>query len=267
MFLSHTSSLIPESYHVIEQLDKKKVLVKSDDIRLISNVCPHQHSIISDKSGTGNRTCPYHNWTFTIDGLPVTSGRTGYYCKNHTPLETEKVFEWNSLLFDSIVDFDISESFSGMVLMETRVDLVKADYRVIMDLFLDVDHIQSIHAGVYDLIGISDTTVDWDYYTNGSVQTVKQGAKWIAVYPNTMIEWQLGSLFITVATPDIHGSIVHVFKYTEVDHPNWLLNERVWELAWAQDKHQAELITNLVNFNLEPQKVHFRDFLKANDIN
>jgi hypothetical protein len=134
-----------------------------------------------------------------------------------------------------------------------------------MDLFLDVDHIQSIHAGVYDLIGITNTQVTWDYYTNGSVQRVDQGALWIAVYPYTMIEWQRGSLFITVATPKGNISKVSVFKYIDKDYnTQWKLNEQVWETAWAQDKAQAEIITRFADENLEPQKQHFREFLKIN---
>jgi hypothetical protein len=137
-----------------------------------------------------------------------------------------------------------------------------------MDLFLDVDHIQSIHAGVYDLVDITNTDVKWKYYSNGSIQAVDQGAFWIAVYPYTMIEWQKGSMFITVAKPHGDTSKVSVFKYTDnLNSTNWKLNEYVWETAWGQDKHQAELITKFADKNLEPQKLHFRDFLTSNGIN
>jgi hypothetical protein len=151
-----------------------------------------------------------------------------------------------------------------MVLVESRIDKVKANYKNIMDLFLDVDHIQTVHQGVYDLIGITNTDVQWKYYDNGSVQTVAQGASWIAVYPYTMIEWQAGSLFITVAVPDGENSNVNVFKYRDINNTdNWKLNEYVWEKAWAQDKQQAELITEFAQSNLEPQKIHFREFLNG----
>jgi len=262
MFLSHVSSLKPNSYQVLDQYNKRKVLVNSDGLSLVSNVCTHQQSLISLKHGTGNRVCPYHNWSFTIKGEPIGSGRTAYYCQNNTPLSTDSVYEWNSLLFDCKVDYDIDTKFNNMTLVETRIDVVKADYRNIMDLFLDVDHIQSVHAGVYDMIGITDTTVHWDYYENGSVQSVEQGASWIAVYPYTMIEWQQGALFITVSVPDGKNTNVCVFKYMDNDHAsNWRMNELVWEKAWAQDKAQAELITSFATTNLEPQKLHFREFL------
>ena len=265
MFLSHKASILPNSYQVLDQFDKEKVLINSDEVRLVSNICPHQQSLISTKNGVGNRVCPYHNWSFTLEGYPITSGRTEQYCKNLQPLETDKVHEWNSLLFTTEVDFDITHKFDNMILMENRIDVVKANYKNVMDLFLDVDHIQTVHSGIYDMIGITDTDVEWKYYKNGSVQTVAQGAVWSAVYPYTMIEWQQGSLFITVALPDGDNSTVHVYKYMDRDSSStWKLNEHVWETAWAQDKKQAELITRFPKHNLEPSKLHYRDFLREN---
>lgn len=264
MFLSHKASISPNSYQVLEQFNKEKVLINSDDVRLVSNICPHQQSLISTKNGVGNRVCPYHNWSFTLEGYPITSGRTEQYCKNSQPLETDRVYEWNSLLFTTQVDFDITHKFDNMVLMESRIDVVKANYKNVMDLFLDVDHIQTVHSGIYDMIGITDTDVEWKYYKNGSTQHVRQGAVWMAVYPYTMIEWQQGSLFITVAKPDGNNSNVHVFKYMDKDSSDtWKLNEHVWETAWAQDKKQAELINGFALYNLEQSKLHYRNFLKS----
>jgi hypothetical protein len=166
------------------------------------------------------------------------------------------------------VEFDIDVDLTNLVLVEGRVDIVNASPNIIMDLFLDVDHIQTVHVGVYDLVGIHNTDVEWKYYNNGSVQTVKEGARWIAVYPNTMIEWQKGSMFITVAIPSGEYSNVYVFKYMDKNYlDDWKLNESVWETAWSQDKNQAELLTEFAQRNLEQQKIHFRDFLKYNGTN
>ncbi len=269
MFLSHKLSVLENTYKVLDQFQRQKVLVNDKGTyKLISNICLHQQSLISQSDGTGNRVCPYHNWSFTIDGSPITSGRTEHYCKNSTPLNVDTVYEWNSLLFDCPVNHEIDIDFRDMVLMEKRIDYVKASRENIMDLFLDVDHIQTVHAGVYDMIDINNTNVDWKYYSNGSVQTVNEGARWIAIYPGTMIEWQKGALFITVAIPFEKHSNVHVFKYMDKNFSNtWKLNEYVWETAWSQDKAQAELLTTFADKNLEPQKIHYRSFLKTNGIN
>lgn len=268
MFLSHTGSVLENHYRILPQCDNREVLVNSDGYKLVSNICPHQNSLISLKNGKGSRVCPYHSWSFDINGLPITSGRTEHYCKNTISLTTRPVYEWNNLLFDSAVDLPIIYDFKNLVLIEERIDYVNADFKIITDIFLDVDHIQSVHSGIYDMVGITDTTVSWKYFENGSMQIVDQGALWISLYPYTMIEWQLGSLFVTVAKPiGKNKSKVHVFKFMDSDHSNsWKLNEKVWETAWQQDRSQAEMIVEFADKNLEPQKVHYREFLKEHAI-
>jgi hypothetical protein len=72
-------------------------------------------------------------------------------------------------------------------------------------------------------------------------------------------------MFITVAQPDGIKSKVSVFKYMDTRyHDIWNINQDVWETAWKQDKNQAEIITEFAQLNLEPQKIHFREFLKTN---
>lgn len=273
MFLIHESSVAIRSYHILPQFNNRMALVDTDEgYRLMSNVCPHQKSLLTTSSGFGYRKCPYHGWAFDINGKPISSGRTEHYCKNKAKLKSSNVYSWNRLLFDSPVKIETPIKFNEMRLKEQRIDYVKADYRNVMDLFLDVDHIQEVHDGVYDKLGITDTTVTWDYFDGGSVQTVKQGAYWIAIYPHTMIEWQKGALFITVAIPadNKNHSNVHVFKYTDAltwNEELWNLNESVWETAWLQDKNQAEMLTEFVSGNIEDQKRHYRAYLKKHGIN
>lgn len=267
MFLAHKNHIKEGQYIPLEQYNKTKVLTYNNGkYQLISNICPHQQSIISVKKGSGNRTCPYHNWTFDIDGNPLTSGRT--ICKNNNPLITETVYEWDNLLFSTPVTNIPFLQLNDFQLIEQRVDIVNANPITVMDLFLDVDHIPTVHKGVYEQLGIDTTQVSWNYYDNGSDQTVK-GAKWIAIYPNTMIEWQQGALFITVTT-EINEcqSKVCVFKYRD---PNmhekiWEMNVHVWETAWAQDKYQAELIVGINYDNLETPKQHYRDWLNGSNV-
>ena len=272
MFLAHKSQISNNGYKPIEQLDNRYVLTAQG---LVSNVCPHQKSLISTVSGTGNRICPYHQWSFSLKGEPLGSGRTLHYCRNENFLETKQTYEWNNLLFSKAVNFDIPVSFDGMTIMEERIDIVNASVENIMDLFLDVDHIPAVHKGVYDRINLPNINeVQWRYYEHGSVQTVPTlnalGAIWIAVYPNTMIEWQPGALFVTVATPiSTFESKVFVFKYQDINYPEstYALNEDVWETAWEQDKTQASLITEFNYSNLEESKEHFRNWLSANRSN
>jgi phenylpropionate dioxygenase-like ring-hydroxylating dioxygenase large terminal subunit len=267
MFLAHKND--HKGMHFpLEQLDKTKVLVNVEQPFMVSNICPHQNSIISTVPGQGNRVCPYHNWSFTQEGIPVTSGRTIHYCKNETPLEKFPVHTFNNLLFSNPVNCSELDflDLSNMELVEQRVDVVDADPTTIMDLFLDVDHIQTVHLGVYERIGIPKIdNVLWTYFDWGSLQLVKHDdvvkAAWLAVYPGTMIEWQPGAMFVTVINP---CKKVHVFKYRDNNFnlDSWKLNEDVWETAWQQDRNQAELIVNVDSKNLEESKKHFRYFME-----
>jgi phenylpropionate dioxygenase-like ring-hydroxylating dioxygenase large terminal subunit len=268
MFLAHSNEVQDNCYKPLAQYNKKDVLVNDAGVFSVkSNVCPHQLSLLSTEPGTGARVCPYHNWAFDISGNPLSSGRTSHYCQNTRPLSTVDAFQFKNMLFDRVVDCKELHwlDLSKMQLKEQRIDIVKADPKIIMDVFLDVDHIQAVHLGVYDLIDLpSIEAVQWHYYDWGSLQLVAKGeeygAAWLAVYPGTMIEWQPGALFVTVAQPCVDGAKVHVFKYSDSE-TDWTLNEKVWETAWAQDKSQAELIAGFTQHNLEESKKHFRSWL------
>ena len=202
MFLSHENSIKDQEYIVLDQYNKERILIKSGhEYSMVSNICPHQKSLISEQVGIGNRSCPYHGWTFSIDGKPIDSGRTEHYCINDKNLKKFPVYKWSNLLFDTEVSFDEKLNLENLILVEQRIDLVDSSCENIMDVFLDVDHIPIIHKDVYENIGFETVNdVKWSYYDNGSVQEVQGKARWIAVYPNTMIEWQLGSVFVTVST-------------------------------------------------------------------
>lgn len=268
MFLAHTNDLKNKTYIPLAQKDNLQVLIGQNGYALVSNVCPHQGSIISRSAGdTDIRVCPYHNWSFELNGTPIASGRTNHYCQNTKALPSVPVHECLGMLFSKPVVCEHLHwlDLSNMKLMEQRVDLVKASSTTIMDLFLDVDHIETVHAGVYDQLGFKDISeVQWHYYNWGSLQLVRKGevygAAWIAVYPGTMIEWQDGALFVTVSESISNNETrVHVFKYMDITREeDWSINESVWETSWAQDRAQAELIKIVSDKNLEESKLHFR---------
>lgn len=269
MFIGHINDIRENEYIPLKQFNNKKVIANSHTLQLISNICPHQKSLLSVERGIGARVCPYHGWSFDIKGNPLGSGLT--VCKNTKGLSKELVYEWNNLLFTKPISVPEADFINTkyMKLEETRVDYVKASANNIMDLFLDVDHIELVHAGVYDELGMPDIRkVDWHYYQWGTLQLVPgpngYGAAWLAIYPNTMIEWQQGAMFITVAD-DVgnNTSNVIVYKYRDYTFTRelWETNSRIWETAWSQDKAQAELLTEFNQDNLEPSKQHFRDYL------
>jgi phenylpropionate dioxygenase-like ring-hydroxylating dioxygenase large terminal subunit len=277
VFLAHVNDIASGVKKPLAQLDNFQTLVNNDrHYFLANNICPHQRSRIVSKEQTEFK-CQYHGWSWNNDGTAKDAGTTKV-C-NNTKLVLKPTFETNGLLFkDPIEDTDVFNKIdlTKMVKVSERVDHIKADYRHIMDVFLDVDHIPVLHPGVYDKIGLEGVPiVDWNYYSWGNIQQVKLSdntvrAMWAAVYPYTMIEWQPGALFVTVAKPNGDSTDVSVLTYQDPDCDPALqkLNAEIFDIAWQQDSQQAESIVEYVLDGpyIDESKRHFRNWL-ANGIN
>lgn len=266
MFLGHKSDLKIGESKPIEVLDNRKILINNNGVYKIgNNVCPHQHSRILSKK-TFEIRCQYHGWSWNIDGTPKNAGSTSL-C-NNVKLHMKEVYEYKGLLFEDKLDLSVLDhvSFSNLVLDEFRVDTINADPRIVMDIFLDVDHIPVVHEGVYNLLGIEgNAEVTWDYTDWGNVQTVRDTsdkiiALWIAVYPYTMIEWQDGFLFVTRC---IDETKIAVWRYKDPSRSEaeYIENKNMFETAFSQDKYQAEQMVKLPSVHLEEAKEHYRDWL------
>jgi phenylpropionate dioxygenase-like ring-hydroxylating dioxygenase large terminal subunit len=268
MFLGHTADLLPGQSKSLEIFDNKKLLTNNGGTyRLGSNICPHQNSRII--SGVKEQiSCQYHGWSWHTDGSPKDSGFV-HDCENKTHLYFVDVYNQKGLLFDSEIDLSIvgDVSFDHLVLDEFRVETMTADPRVVMDIFLDVNHIPVVHNGVYDLLGIDgEANVVWDYADWGSVQTVTDNngkiiARWIAVYPYTMIEWQAGYMFITQSI-DEKKIAIWKYKNPQESEAEYRVQSSMWETAFSQDKAQAEQMVRFPSAHLEEAKLHYRKWLQ-----
>jgi phenylpropionate dioxygenase-like ring-hydroxylating dioxygenase large terminal subunit len=271
MFLALTQDIALDHVVPLAQYNHKVSIVNTGTFALLSNICPHQNSRIA-KCATAHLQCPYHGLTFDRDG----SGLNNSYS-----LETWPVYQNQTILFDQHVGCAFPIDTQHMTLAEHRQDTVNATPGVIMDVFLDIEHIPVAHAGVYDQIGINNVDeIAWFTFENGSIQLVPAqekismipddekyniGACWMAVYPGTMIEWQPGALFVTVAHNTTEtSSQVQVYKYRDTRYPNsaWDLNNHVWETAWFQDRALAEFIESPAVNNLDELKQHHRVWMQ-----
>ena len=269
MFLALKQDLAPNTATPLAQHNNNLCVVHAKGFHLISNVCPHQNSRIACET-TQQLKCPYHGLEYTLDGQGI---------GNDFELKTLPVYSDQVMLFDQPMHGIFPVNVGYMDLMQHREDTVKATPNVIMDVFLDIEHIPVAHAGVYDNIGITHfDNIQCSYFDQGSLQVVPAqqtlhiheddqrygiGACWMAVYPGTMIEWQPGALFVTVARPDPQGSRVQVYKYRDTRYSmlDWSNNSIVWETAWEQDRKLAENIVAPATENLDQLKQHHRAWL------
>jgi phenylpropionate dioxygenase-like ring-hydroxylating dioxygenase large terminal subunit len=272
MFLGLVQDIPNGQINPLIQFNNRWSLTKNSNVlQLISNVCPHQNSLLTTKVCNDTVICPYHGLKFNSQGS----------CNTHEyKLDTLPVSIVSNMVFSMLLDFEYPIDLSHMKLVEQRVDAVKCTPEIIMDVFLDIDHIPVAHPGVYDKIDITDISqIKYDFFTYGSHQYViadddshivdadkkyKLGALWTAVYPNITIEWQPGALFVNVAVANGNDTNVVVYKYRDsrYNEHSWVVNSNIWEEAWQQDRDLCERIVEHPTRNLPPLKMHYLNAIK-----
>lgn len=108
----HTSDIAnPGDWQTFEFLNESIVVVRGDDnqVRAFTNVCRHRGSrLLTDVAGCARRlTCPYHGWTYGLDGrlvgVPGKSDYPGLDIEAHglVPVELEV---WRGFIFVRLAD-------------------------------------------------------------------------------------------------------------------------------------------------------------------
>jgi len=291
MLLGHVNDFENDSWKVLPHLKDWYLTRTNDKFKLISNICPHQGSYLKGTKGKNTRLCPYHGWSFNADGSPISSGTTEHWCKNNEHLESKDVYIWNNYIFSEKPDFpdiDYIDS-SHLKLEQLRIDKVEANYKDIVGIFLDMDHLPVVHPKIYDQLQLLN--VEWELRSNGSIQYApnnnefeseytktmmpedrdrKVGAAWFCTYPYSMLEYFPGAWFNTVCNPVSEKlTMVSVYKYRDIRYSekNWKLNEEIWETAWYQDVHQSQLMKpNYKTKHLEDSKKHYHSWLDKNGL-
>lgn len=289
MFLGHINDLQDNEWKVLPHLKRWTLHRNKGKYSLLSNVCPHQGSLFKGTQGKNARLCPYHGWSFDNEGKPMGSGTTDYWCKNEHPLATKDVFIWNNFIFSEppdLPEYDFLNT-EHLTLGNFRVDTVKANYKDIYSIFLDIDHLPVVHPKVYDQL--QTTNVEWSIREKSNIQLApnnhqyesdytksmfledrerKYGAAWFAVYPYTTVEYFPGAWINCVFLPmSENETAISVYQYRDkrYSEENWRLNLEIWEKAWEQDNEQATLIDPTFKPTLlEPAKAHYLDWINKN---
>lgn len=264
MFIAHKNDIPIGTAKALDYFNKHKMVSRTEDkFHLLTNVCPHQNIIINANNQSDELVCPYHGRRWDLTGKPKDINCTSIHSQPPHP-----IYEQCGLLFDTPIDFESTFLFSDKYELVTSYNQsVKAHSNIIMDVFLDVDHIPHAHKDVYEQIGLTEKlTVDWVFKDWGSIQLAvdkqKVCAVWIAQYPGTMVEWQPGALFITQCIP--HTEVVQVYQYREKGSTQdaFDINQNIWNTAWRQDVDLAEHIVKRLPQTGERAKDHFREWEK-----
>jgi choline monooxygenase len=243
----------PGDFHVLTQERNGRMLVRNGNkVELLSNVCRHRQAIIQQGRGNApNIVCPLHRWTYDLSGnLLGAPYFTDNPCLN---LANHELSEWRGLLFES--GFDINKALAGLDVPEfdftgyafDRVEVHECAYnwKSFIEVYLEDYHVGPFHPGLGQFVTCDD--LRWQFGQNFSVQTVginnalerpgtpkykfwhdqvlkfsggktpKQGAIWLTLYPNIMIEWYPHVLVVSTLIPrgPRHTTNIIEFYYPE----------------------------------------------------
>ena len=225
-------------------LDEPLLLTRdsSDAIHCISNVCTHRGNIVCESpSYEKHLRCRYHGRRFDLDGtfkhMPEFEGAVGF------PSSADNLAKiafqiWEQFVFVSLsphVSFDevfapMVSRFGWMPLRDSVFDsgrardyLVKANWALYCDNYLEGFHIPFIHAGLNETLDYGNYTVELFDYCSLQLAVAKSGehtfdlpsassdygkeiaAYYFWVFPNMMFNFYPWGLSINIVRPLAHN--------------------------------------------------------------
>lgn len=155
-------------------LNESLILVKSDEIRCLSNVCTHRGMLIAtNPCSSKTLKCGYHGRTFGLDGcmknMPEFEDVEDFPSQKDD-LKEFRVMEWGGLhfvggnkFFDSVSE-ELERRIGWIKLEQFRHDEsrhrdyeIKANWALYVDNYLEGFHIPFVHSDLHDIL-------DYDSY-------------------------------------------------------------------------------------------------------
>jgi len=227
-------------YHALLHEGEGRALVRSaQGVELVSNVCRHRQAVMLRGRGqtSGSIVCPLHRWTYDLEGRLV--GAPHFEHDPCLHLNRYRTRTWNGLVFEDSgrdIATDLAQlgpraqlDFSGYVLDKVQMHECHYNWKTFIEVYLEDYHVGPFHPGLGRFVSCDD--LRWEFGTHYSVQTVgiadrlakagsatyqrwheavlrlnggeapSQGAIWLTVYPNIMIEWYPHVLVISTLHP------------------------------------------------------------------
>jgi len=188
LYVAHTSQLAePGSYVTSDRSGSPLVVVRGEDgvVRAFYNSCRHRAApVVRDECGTARRlTCQYHSWSYDLAGRL----RAVPDARNFVDLDQEELGlvpvrceEWEGFVFTNedpdavpLVEHlgalaEQMREVDGTRLrwIDRQVHPVEANWKVVVDAFLEVYHIRTVHPDNAALL-YDDSTVTVAMLPNG----------------------------------------------------------------------------------------------------
>ncbi|MGH8530747.1 MAG: aromatic ring-hydroxylating oxygenase subunit alpha [Nevskiales bacterium] len=287
LILGHASELAPASARAADAGGLPVLLTRDEqgDVRAFLNVCRHRGMRVLDAEAVCSRptlVCPYHGWTYSLDGKlkhhahpeafpglqPEQHGLVELPCALRHGLIWVLPTPGATLQLESYlgpIDRELAY-FLGDSVLERRIDVVrKANWKLIIDAFLDGYHIRVLHRdSIYpffmDALAISESVPP-------HIRSVAARRKISEAVALPQEQWNLRehcsfTYFVFPNTvfifhPD-YASVISVFP-VDTDHLRW-----VHQMVIPRAQHTAARQAHWEKtFNLIEQTVFQREDLFA----
>ena len=244
----------PGNYVSFELAGEPVVVIRGNDnvLRGFFNVCRHHAAAVITKpeGTTDNLRCPYHGWTYNIEGALVLTpefGGVANFDRGANGLVPVEIGAWNRSVFaklnsgdPSLEDFfgsDLIERFERLKLeqlgwFERRTYALNCNWKVFIDNYLDGGyHVPHIHGGLNSVLDYSNYTIktgerfclqsspietDKGDLKTAAVRTGSR-ARYYWIYPNFMINIYDGVMDTNLVIPRGVGKTEVVFDYYFAD--------------------------------------------------
>jgi choline monooxygenase len=251
-YAGHRSAVAEPGGFEVAPPDDALVLVNDDgDLRLLDNVCAHRQARMLDGSGRLGRQlrCPIHSWSYRLDGsLRHAPGMDPAVCEG---LHRHPTWSWQDLVFrgptgggallEDLASWPLLPhfDFAGYRRQRVTVDDYPFDWKIFVEVYLDLYHVRPYHPGLGRLVdcealnwafgrhwscqiapfnsavGGTDAFEDWCRLIRGRHPAAPPpfGALWLTIYPNTTVEWYPDVLVVSTIWPDGPGRSRNVVEY------------------------------------------------------
>ncbi len=181
-FLCHAEKLRNPGDFVSTNIEGQSILSlrnRQGDLRAYYNVCKHRgHELLSGEGQTKRITCPYHAWTYDLDGALVNAPRSEYlenFRQREICLDPVQIEVFCHLVFVNLdpaaaplaaQSGDLAQEVMqyapdlGQLTFSTRLTYrIKANWKSVVDNFLECYHCPVAHKGFSSMIDMDSYQV------------------------------------------------------------------------------------------------------------
>ncbi len=268
----------PESFFTADVTGEPIVVVRDKEgtLRAFSNVCRHRAGPIALGSGGQNvLRCAYHGWTYTLDGrligTPDVEG-VEFFDRSTMGMVPLRIETWEQFIF---VNFDHASEplsaylgdipeqargflFTGLQFAERRDYIIRCNWKVYVDNYLEGYHIPIAHPGLMREIDYSQYRTDTFRYHSqqfAPIRAMKRGdagerfyapgsgaqeALYFWIFPNLMLNIYPDNVSTNLIVPLSQDKTLTIFEWFFHDISSQHVQERIKKAVAFSDEVQQE---------------------------